>query len=332
MIVDASCTPADIRYPNDMSILNEARENTEAFIDFLYRAFLKGNYKKPRDYRYKAHSDFIDYTKRRKPRSSVRRKAITKQINYLRRNIGYLEDMLVSVYSLDLVDYDLMNLKILKKMQERFEVIKKVYDQQHYMLKNKVSKVENRIVSITQPHIRPIVRGKAGKNVEFGAKISMSVIDGFCFIDHLSWDNFNESMDLIGQIEKYREMFGYYPESVHADKIYQNRKNRGFCKDHDIRMTGKPLGRPPKETESNKEKLKMDRKQRYQDHIDRIIVEAKFGIGKRKYGMGLIKSKLKETSETDIHLTCLVMNLDKICDKEMAENKQKYSILMGQAA
>ena len=164
-----------------MSILNEARENTEAFIDFLYRAFLKRNYKKPRDYRYKAHSDFIDYTKRRKPRSSVRRKAITKQINYLRRNIGYLEDMLVSVYSLDLVDYDLMNLKILKKMQERFEVIKKVYDQQHYMLKNKVSKVENRIVSITQPHIRPIVRGKAGKNVEFGAKISMSVIDGFLF-------------------------------------------------------------------------------------------------------------------------------------------------------
>jgi len=91
---------------------------------------------------------------------------------------------------------------------------------------NGVKRVDNRIVSISQPHIRPIVRGKAGKAVEFGAKISLSLVDGFSFIDNLSWDSFNESKDLIPQIEKYKKRLGYYPASVHADKIYQTRENR----------------------------------------------------------------------------------------------------------
>ena len=123
------------------------------------------------------------------------------------------------------------------------------------MYRNRVNKVDSRIVSISQPHIRPIVRGKAGKAVEFGAKISLSLSNGFSFIDNLSWDSFNESKDLIPQIKKYKERYGYYPASVHADKIYQTRENRKFCTDNNIRITRKPLGRPPKKTEENKEKL-----------------------------------------------------------------------------
>ena len=66
------------------------------------------------------------------------------------------------------------------------------------------------IVSLTQPHIRPIVRGKAGKPVEFGAKFSASCIDGYIFLDRISWDNFNESGDLKAQIEAYYDYTGYY--------------------------------------------------------------------------------------------------------------------------
>ncbi len=117
---------------------------------------------------------------------------------------------------------------------------------------NRVKRVDDRIVSISQPHVRPIVRGKAGKAVEFGAKISLSLIDEFSFVDRLSWDSFNESKDLIPQIEKYKERFGYYPASVHADKIYQTQDNRKFCKDNHIRITGKPLGRPVTKTEKTK--------------------------------------------------------------------------------
>ena len=304
-----------------MSILNEARMNTENFIDFLYTSFIELFEKKPRDYREIAHTDFIAYTKKRKPNSKIRRKAKRKQLNYLRRNIKRIDNTLSSIEDIDGIDnWELVSLK------NRHEVIKKVYDQQFEMFVKKTRSVKDRIVSISQPHVRPIVRGKAGKAVEFGAKISLSVVEGFSYIDHLSWDSFNESQDLIPQIEKYKERFGYLPESVHADKIYQTRANRKFCKDNDIRMTGKPLGRPRKETDKNKEELESERKQRYQDDVDRIVVEGRFGVAKRKYGMGLIKSKLKDTSETEIFMSVLMLNLDKICTVEITEIKNKYKI------
>jgi len=320
LIVDATCCPADIRFPTDMSLLNEGRENTERIIDFLY-PMDKESKKKPRDYRQEAHTAFISYTKRRRASTSIRRKALRKQLNYMKRNILHIERMLNRIDA-D-VPYRLIN---------RFLVIKNLYRQQRQMYERRERKVEKRIVSVTQPHIRPIVRGKAGKSVEFGAKISLSLSDGFSFIDHLSWESFNEAGDLISQIEKYKIRYGYYPESVHADKIYQNRENRRYCKERDIRMTGKPLGRPPKETEKNKEELKAASKQRYQDDVDRIAVEGRFGVAKRKYGMGLIKAKLKSTSETEIYLSILVMNLDKMCSKELAQIEERFKIRRKRAA
>ncbi|PPT05620.1 hypothetical protein CKA32_003652 [Geitlerinema sp. FC II] len=100
-----------------------------------------------------------------------------------------------------------------------------IYRQQQWMIENQKSRIENRIVSVSQPHVRPIVRGKARVHTEFGAKISVSCCDGYVFVDRISWENYNESGDLTMQIEKYRELTGYYPESVHADRIYRTRKN-----------------------------------------------------------------------------------------------------------
>lgn len=97
-------------------------------------------------------------------------------------------------------------------------------------------------------------------------------------------------------------------------------------------MTGKPLGRPRKETERNRDQLKIEKKQRYQGDIERIAVDGRFGVGKRKYGLGLIKSKLEETGETDINISILVLNLDKICAAELAEIKNKYRLNRGNAA
>ena len=307
-----------------MSLLNEGREKSESFIDYLYQEFRCCFEKKPRDYREIARCQFIAYTKMRKPRNKVRRKALRKQLCYLQRDIKYIDDILPRI--------NLMTLKqsrIVLKLTQQHEVIKEVYVQQKYMYENRV---DARIVSISQPHVRPIVRGKAGKNVEFGAKISLSLSDGFSFVDHLSWNSFNESKDLIPQVEKYKERYGYYPESLHADKIYQTRKNREYCRKNNIRITGKPLGRPPKETEENKEKLEAAKKQRYQDNIDRIAVEGRFGLAKRRYGLGLIKSKLKETSVTDINVSILVLNLEKICAEELAEIHEKYKIKVKKAS
>ena len=158
------------------------------------------------------------------------------------------------------------------------------------MYQNNKQSIEDRIVSLTQrldfarrwpwakpkgqPHIRPIVRGKAGKPVEFGAKFSASCIDGNIFLDRISWDNFNESGDLKAQIEAYYDYTGYYPESVHVDKIYRTRENRAWCKERGIRISGSPLGRPAKNVSKEQKKQAAD-DERIRNCIEDCIVTGK---------------------------------------------------------
>ena len=182
-------------------------------------------------------------------------------------------------------------------------VITEVYRQQLWMYENELNRIDDRIVSITQPHIRPIVRGKAGKPVEFGAKLSVSCFENYVFLDHLSWSNFNESGDLKTQVEAYKNFTGYYPSSVHVDKIYRTKDNRAWCKEKGIRISGPPLGRPPKNIS------KETKKQAQDDERFRNGIEGKFGQAKRRYSLDCIMTKRHETSETSIAITFLVINL-----------------------
>jgi hypothetical protein len=190
-----------------------------------------------------------------------------------------------------------------KKEENILLIIKKAYKQQVEMYENNENKVENRIVSLTQPHIRPIVRGKAGTPVEFGAKLSASYVNGYVYLYRLSWDNYNESGDFKGQIEEFKRETGYYPKSVHADAIYRTRENRAFCKERGIRLSGPPLGRRP--TNISPEK----KKEALQDERDRNAIEGKFGQAKRRFSLNRVMAKLPDTSETAIAITFLVINL-----------------------
>ena len=114
---------------------------------------------------------------------------------------------------------------------------------------NKVHKVENRIVSISQPWIRPIVRGKVKAPVEFGAKLDLSIdAEGYARIENISFDAYNENTCLQDAVNAYYERTGYYPKRVLADQIYRTRDNRAFCQKHGIRLSGPKLGRPNKTT------------------------------------------------------------------------------------
>ena len=110
-------------------------------------------------------------------------------------------------------------------------------------------------------------------------------------------------MTLIEAIERYFERHSCYSESIHFDKIYRTRNNINYCSAYEIRLSGPKLGRPPKEPDKALKKLSQ------QDELDRIAIEGKFDEGKRKYGLGLIKEKLKETSETTIMINLIAMNL-----------------------
>jgi len=182
---------------------------------------------------------------------------------------------------------------------------------QKIMYDGHLRRIDDRIVSISQPHIRPIKRGKAGKQTEFRAKISVNLVDGVAFVNHLSWDNFNEGGDLPAQAKAYRSRFGNWPESIHADKLYRNRDNLKFCKKYGIRLSGPPLGRPPKITTENAMFIQQQKAMARQDEVDRIPIEGKFGQGKRRYGLGLIISKRADTSACSIMMSFLVMNLMK---------------------
>jgi len=308
LLLDATCTPADIKYPTDIEILNEAREKTEETIDELYKQIQGKEKKKPRTYRVAARKDYLEIVKKRRVSKKERRKGIKKQLQYVKRNLSHIEKMIEEGAKLE---------KLTKKEQEELVTIRKVYEQQLEMYAKKTNKVENRIVSITQPHIRPIVRGKAGKAVEFGAKISASSVNGFVFLDKLSWNNYNESGDLQERIEEYKKERGCYPESVHVDKIYRTKANRAYCKERGIRMSGPRLGRPPKEV--SKEKKEEARS----DERVRNAIEGKFGQGKRRFSLGRVMAKLPETSETVIAMNFLLMNLSTLLQKTKKKTKSK---------
>ena len=93
---------------------------------------------------------------------------------------------------------------------------------------------------IFQPHVRPIVRGKSKAPTEFGAKIGAAVYEGYTFIDHHSWDAYNESTDLSLQIQLFKERFGYLPATILAGKIYMNHANRRLLKEYEIKTYCKP--------------------------------------------------------------------------------------------
>ncbi len=220
--------------------------------------------------------------------------AIDKQLQYIKRNLSHIDILINSGAELS---------RLSRRQYKMLLVITEVYRQQLWMYENESNRIDDRIVSITQPHIRPIVRGKAGKPVEFGAKLSVSCFNNYVFLDHLSWDNFNESGDFKKQVEEYKNYTGYYPDSVHVDKIYRTRANRAWCKQRGIRISGPPLGRPPKNVSRETKKQAQD------DERFRNAIEGKFGQAKRRYSLDCIMSKLASTSETSIAITFLVINL-----------------------
>jgi len=297
LIVDATVVEQAIRYPTDLSLLNEAREISEAIIDTLH--LLSGMKKKVRTYRRKARSDYLGLVKRRRPGTKRRRKAIGQQLRYLNRNLGHIEAMLDILPGL--------KIPLSPKQLRRYWIIRHLYDQQKQMFDSRTRRCDDRIVSIHQPHVRPIVRGKQNKAVEFGAKLGVSLNgDGVACVDHLSWDAYNEGHDLPTQVEAYRQRHGHYPEKVLADPLYGTRANRKFLKEKGIEFAGKPLGRPPKTTRSEQAASKQKRQK---DYRERIPIEGKFGQGKNGYNLNYIRARTAETSEAWIRSIFMVMNL-----------------------
>lgn len=297
LLIDATCAPSDIAYPTDIGLLNQAREKLEKMIDKLHAERPHGP-KKPRTYRRKARKEYLALSKQRKPGYEKIQACLKVQLAYVRRNLKHVEDLSNEV-GLD---------KLTRAQYKDLLVIQELFRQQTILFGSDSRSIADRVVSIRQPYIRPIVRGKAKAAVEFGAKISVSLVDGYAYLETLQWDAYNEGPLLKDAILAYKERFGHYPEAVLADTIYRTRENRKYCKDLGIRLSGPRLGRPAKNQDVLVEQKKIEK----QDHGERNAIEGKFGEGKRAYGLGLIQTRLQTTSQTTIALQLVIMNLEKI--------------------
>jgi hypothetical protein len=310
MLLDATCHPADIKYPTDTGLLNHARELTERIIDELHEQLKRPGYEKPRTYREVARNDFLGFTKRRKPNQQQIRNAIRKQLQYVRRNLDTIDGQIGQGAMLTGISEDL---------QKKLETIRILYAQQKRMYDERTHKVEDRIVSIAQPWLRPIVRGKANAAVEFGAKVATVRIGGFSFMIHMGYENFAEAQYLERSAEEYRRIFGFYPKTIIGDRIYGNRNNRDYCKSKGIRLSGPGLGRKSAGAkEAEKEQI-------YRDSCKRNAIEGDYGTEKRKYRMDRIKAKLDDTTLTAISVGNFVKNAESLRKKRAieAENRER---------
>ena len=290
-ILDATCSPSNIRYPMDFSLLNEARERLEGMIDYFHKAYHPWG--KPRTYRRVARKSYLALAKCRKRTAKKIRMETRRQLEHVRRDLGYLARYMGEGYAMPAEHVDC------------YLTVLRLYEQQKYMYDNRTHQVPDRIVSISQPYIRPVVRGKARAETEFGAKYDVSIDErGHARLERISFSPYNESTVFQDAVERYRKRTGHYPARALVDQIYRTRANRAYCKERGIRMSGPRLGRP--KTGESGQRMSSEE---YRDNTDRIEVERFFSLDKRCSGAGLVTTKLEGTTLSSIAMSVFVTNL-----------------------
>ena len=177
--------------------------------------------RRPRNkYRNVAES-YLSYCKKRKRRASRARMLKRRMIKLLEKLLSQRD----GIHS----EYGAL-LRYTQDYHKRLSIIRKVLVQEKEMFEGR--KVSDRIVSIDRHYVRPIVRGKETKSVEFGAKVNNIQIDGISFIEHLSFKAFNEGIRLKDCIRMQQKLMNVRVRCVAADSIYANNANRKFSMQH----------------------------------------------------------------------------------------------------
>lgn len=289
MLVDATVVSEKIKYPNDIGLLNDVRK----WIVETLKEVSEQTGEKIRTYRRKAKRLYLNFAKRKQKTKKMIEQTKKQMLQYVRRNLEQIKDR---VHHLDYL--------IQKEVEKKIKLAEKIYEQQYTMYKEKVNKIEGRVVSFWREYVRPIKRGKNGKDVEFGPKVCLSHVDGMTFVDEFRHENHSEArLEIVEkQIENYENRFGKKPMSLTGDQLYGNRENRQLLKDEQIRDAFKPLGRKTENTKRQEQYLR--RKQR-----ERNLIEGDIGNAKEHYGLNGIRYHYVEGSEMWVRLGFLAKNL-----------------------
>ena len=271
---DATCYESEVRYPTDQKLLWESTHWTYHQMKTLCKLL---KIKLPRTKYIKWKKRFINYSKTRRKTYKNRRK-LTRSLLWLLEKVNNELDIIEKQNDLGMTEL----------YYKRRRIIKKVYNQQNrYFKTGKPPK--DRIVSISKSYLRPIVRGKEIKAVEFGAKVNKLQIDGINFIQKISFDNFNEGTQFKNTIYKAQGLTKTRVRIAGADAIYATNKNRVFATSNNIRTDFKPKGKPSKHRKQQNQLAKMITKERA------TRLEGSFGKEKEHYHLKKIKAKTKKT-------------------------------------
>lgn len=274
-MTDATCYESFIRFPTNIKLLFES-------VDWLYRHLCKLckrlQLSRPRNKYAEVKSAYLSHSKKRKRKASTTR-MLTRRLLHL------LEKLLDQMHGL--IDTNRKRLVLHGDFMRRLNVICKVLLQQQQLFAGK--KVTDRIVSIDKHYIRPIVRGKEVKSVEFGAKVNNIQVGGISFIQNLCFDAFNEGTLLKDCITLQQRIFKKNVRQVGADAIYATNANRRFCSHRSILTSFVRKGRAGKD-ESQRKIL---RSALSKERATRL--EGSFGTQKNHYGLQRIKARKKDT-------------------------------------
>ena len=295
-MADATCYESHMRFPTDMKLLWEC-------LEWLYRHICrhckKLGIRRPRNKHSDVARSYLSYSRKRKRKSSR-----TRMLE--RRMIRLLEKLLVQRDEIH-GKYG-TSLRYTRDYQKRLSIIRKVLAQEKEMFEGR--KVSNRIVSIDRHYVRPIVRGKETKSVEFGAKVNNVQIDGISFIEHVSFKAFNEGIRLKDCIRMQQKLMNVRVRCVVADSIYANNANRKFCTKYGISTSFVRKGRAAKDEQMRR----ILRSELSKERATRL--EGSFGTQKQHYSLSRIKARNRKTEILwiffGIHTANAVLMIDKV--------------------
>ena len=304
---DATCYESEMRYPTDQKLLWECCEKAYSI---MCTACQRLGINRPRTKYLDVEKANLTYAKQRKHSKSQQRR-IT------RRLIRLLGKVLVEIRKL-CREHDSEGV-LTAKEKNVIEIITKVYRQQknHFENDDPRESIPDRIVSISKPYVRPVVRGKEAKNVEFGAKCNNILVDGISFIEKLSFNAFNEGTRLEHCIKMHKRLFKVDAKKIGGDAGYAGTANRNLCKEMGIQTSFVKRGRP---TAEKKEK---DYVRQELARVRATAMEGSFGTQKEHYAMRRIKARKKKTEILDIffgiHTANVVHLAERLAEQEQAK-------------
>jgi hypothetical protein len=305
LFTDATCYESSIRFPTDVKLLFES-------VEWIHRQ-LKSTVKvlkirMPRSKYDKQFTRYRTYSKKRKRTQSETRVLKRSLLHLLEKLIGLLEET---------IRINGSRLELSSQFHKRFSIIREVLHQQSVRFRG--GEVKGLIVSIDKSYIRPIVRGKETKRVEFGAKVNTIQVDGINFIEHLSFDAFNEGVRIPQCINKHQRLLRKRVTHLAADRIYATNYNRKYCSapKRNITTSFVRKGRASKDEAQVQQMRKLLNRERS------TRLEGSFGTEKQHYSLDKVKARTKKTEILwiffGIHTANAVRMIPKI---ERAKEKQ----------